>query len=69
MADNNPYSILDRFHELAKHNERLRAENERLKEALRSGLPALRMAYKGGHQLSETESDYAIYSRACELTK
>ena len=44
----------------------LQAENEKLRAALTEALPALRMAYKGGHEL--TENDYLAYKAACELT-
>ena len=43
------------------------AEIERLRDALRAALPALRMAYKGGHGL--TDSDYSAYKTACELVQ
>lgn len=39
---------------------------DRLRAALAEALPALRMAYKGGHEL--TENDYLAYKTACELT-
>ena len=46
--------------------EDAQAEIDRLRAALTEALPALRMAYKGGHEL--TENYYIAYKTACELT-
>lgn len=47
--------------------ESMQAENTRLRECLRRALPALRMAYKGGHKL--TDSDAQLYRLARELVE
>ena len=46
--------------------EDAQGEIDRLRAALTEALPALRMAYKGGHEL--TEYDHLAYKTACELT-
>jgi hypothetical protein len=42
------------------------AEIDRLRAALSAAIPALRAAYKGGHDL--TENDYETYKTAIQLT-
>ena len=51
---------------MASECQRMADEIDRLRAALTEALPALRMAYKGGHEL--TENDYIAYKTACELT-
>jgi uncharacterized Zn finger protein (UPF0148 family) len=50
----------------AAYYRKQQAEIDRLRAALSAAIPALRAAYKGGHEL--TENDYETYTTAIQLT-